>query len=49
VNGKKIYYSVVIDYDNNSLTESNGEKTIICYNGLWKLYSTIFTSSGDEH
>ena len=48
-NGKKIYYSTVIDYDNNSLAESNGEKTIICYNGLWKLYSTVFTSSGDEY
>lgn len=48
-NGKKIYYSTISDYDNNSLSRIDNERTILCYNGLWKLYSTIFSSSGDEY
>ena len=43
-NGKKIYYSLV--KNEQSL---NNETTFIFYNGLWKLYPTIFTSSGEAY
>ena len=47
---KKIYYSTISDNKAENITpNSESEKTIICYNGLWKLYSTIFISSGDKY
>ncbi len=41
-NGKKVYYSLITD----GALNPNDDKTFIFYNGLWKLYPTIFTSSG---
>lgn len=43
-NGKKIYYSLVKDEQSR-----DGENTFVFYNGLWKLYPTIFTSSGEAY
>ena len=43
-NGKKIYYSFVEDYQ---MTGESNEA--ILTNGAWKLYSTIFTSSGSQY
>lgn len=40
--GNKIYYSVGKD----SYTLANGVNDIKLYNGLWKLYDTIFVASG---
>ena len=40
--GRKVYYSTATDETLNT----NDEATFIFYNGLWKLYPTIFTSSG---
>lgn len=42
-NGKKVYYSLAKDEDLNV----NDDATFIFYNGIWKLYPTIFTSSGE--
>lgn len=42
-NGSKIYYSLIKDESLNT----NDDATFIFYNGLWKLYPTIFTSSGE--
>lgn len=42
-NGNKIYYSLIKDEQLNT----NDDATFIFYNGLWKLYPTIFTSSGE--
>lgn len=42
-NGRKVYYSLVKDEDLNV----NNDATFIFYNGIWKLYPTIFTSSGE--
>lgn len=43
-NGKKVYYSLVKDEQSR-----NNETTFVFYNGLWKLYSTVFTSSGEAY
>ena len=42
--GKKIYYSFVQPY-----TVSNGQNKVKLYNGVWKLYDTVFTSSGTKY
>ena len=44
-NGKKVYYSLVKDEQVQSLYEGS----FVFYNGLWKLYPTIFTSSGEAY
>lgn len=45
-NGKKIYYS----FGSDDITISNNFKNndFILYNGIWRLYSNIFTASGDS-
>ena len=42
--GNKVYYSLRETYD-----LANGQNTIKLYNGIWKLYDTIFTSSGIKY
>lgn len=44
-NGQRIYYSTV----ENKQTTANDTFQTLFYNGLWKLYPTIFTSNGLEY
>lgn len=43
--GHRIYYSLV----ENVVTNSNSEFETLFYNGLWRLYSTVFTSNGEKY
>ena len=43
--GKKIVYSLVESVD----VSSDKRCDILCYNGKWKMYSTVFTSNGEEY
>ena len=42
--GKKVYFSTI---DTNQIN-ANKSQSLLFYNGLWKLYSTVFTSSGEK-
>lgn len=44
-NGKKIYYSTV----DTKQTNTNSEYSALFYNGIWKLYPTVFVSDGTEY
>ena len=44
-NGKRIWYSTV----DNVYVNSNIEFSTLFYNGLWKLYSSTFTSNGQPY
>lgn len=44
-NGKKVYYSLV----ENSDIPAEVNYTRLFRNGIWKLYQTVFTSSGEEY
>lgn len=43
-----MFYSTSQSYGTDDLV-NGAENTVICYNGLWKLYSTVFTSSGEDY
>ena len=45
--GGKIFYSFATD-DQNTDQMEDGIAVKTCYNGIWKLYPTIFTASGTE-
>lgn len=45
-NGKKIYYSLVKD---EQVANTFDDVSFIFYNGIWKLYPTVFTSSGEAY
>ena len=44
-NGRKVYYSTVDKYT----TTHDSQQTIVMYNGIWKLYSTVFSGNGQEY
>lgn len=41
-NGKKVYYSTVEDAE----VTDNSDSTLLFYNGVWKMYKTVFVASG---
>ena len=43
--GKPIYYSLM----DSQMVNTNDSYSVIMYNGRWKMYSTVFTSSGSEY
>lgn len=43
-NGKKIFYSTVED---SEITDKS-DASLLFYNGIWKLYSTVYVSSGEQ-
>lgn len=45
INGNQVYYSFVNNYE----TKQGDDNTAILYNGVWKMYSTIFTASGTKY
>lgn len=45
VNGKKIYYSTI----DTQIVSTNENYSCLFYNGIWKLYSSVYTSSGDQY
>lgn len=44
-NGKKVYYSTAEEWKINT----NNPFTILMYNGTWKMYSRVLTSSGEKY
>ncbi len=44
-NGRKVYYSTVDAYT----TTHDSLQTVMMYNGIWKLYSTVFSGNDQEY